>query len=86
MTGHLLALDAPVAASQATAPGPFTDGNGFFKQGADVAAQRGVQVVYQGTGAPMKAVTMPLSSSPGHTTARPTTSAVRSGAGASTAE
>jgi ABC-type Fe2+-enterobactin transport system substrate-binding protein len=48
MTGHLLALDAPVVASQATAPGPFTDGNGFFKQWADVAAQRGVQVVYQG--------------------------------------
>ncbi|MET8338357.1 hypothetical protein [Streptosporangium canum] len=48
MTGHLLALDAPVVASQATTPGPFTDGNGFFKQWADVAAQRGIQVVYQG--------------------------------------
>ncbi|WP_049559224.1 Fe2+-enterobactin ABC transporter substrate-binding protein [Nonomuraea sp. SBT364] len=48
MTGHLLALEAPVVASQATAPGPITDGNGFFKQWADVAAQRGVQVLYQG--------------------------------------
>nr|WP_055506892.1 Fe2+-enterobactin ABC transporter substrate-binding protein [Nonomuraea pusilla] len=48
MTGHLLALGAPVVASQATAPGPLTDGNGFFKQWAGVAAQRGVQVLYQG--------------------------------------
>ncbi|MEU4571599.1 Fe2+-enterobactin ABC transporter substrate-binding protein [Nonomuraea sp. ATR24] len=48
ITGHLLALEAPVVASQATAPGPITDGNGFFKQWADVAAQRGVQVLYQG--------------------------------------
>ncbi|MBB2912315.1 iron complex transport system substrate-binding protein [Streptosporangium becharense] len=48
LTGHLLALEAPLVASQATAPGPFTDGNGFFKQWGDVATQRGVQVVYQG--------------------------------------
>ncbi|WP_217369311.1 Fe2+-enterobactin ABC transporter substrate-binding protein [Nonomuraea antri] len=48
MTGHLLAIEAPLVASQATAPGPITDGNGFFKQWADVATQRGVQVLYQG--------------------------------------
>ncbi|MEV7013862.1 Fe2+-enterobactin ABC transporter substrate-binding protein [Streptosporangium sp. NPDC051022] len=48
LTGHLLALDAPVVASQATPPSPIVDGNGFFTQWADVAVKRGVQVAYQG--------------------------------------
>ncbi|GGS45955.1 ferrienterobactin-binding periplasmic protein [Planobispora rosea] len=48
LTGHLLALEAPLVASQATPPSAITDGNGFFSQWADVAKQRGVQVVYQG--------------------------------------
>jgi iron complex transport system substrate-binding protein len=48
LTGHLLALEAPLIASQATPPGPITDANGFFSQWADVAKERGVQVAYQG--------------------------------------
>ncbi|GIH77771.1 Fe2+-enterobactin ABC transporter substrate-binding protein [Planobispora longispora] len=48
LTGHLLALEAPLVASQATPPSPITDANGFFSQWAGVATQRGVQVVYQG--------------------------------------
>ncbi|NUT42695.1 MAG: Fe2+-enterobactin ABC transporter substrate-binding protein [Thermoactinospora sp.] len=48
MTGHLLAVEAPVVASQATPPSPMTDAGGFFKQWGQVASQRGVQVLYQG--------------------------------------
>ncbi|MFB9893765.1 Fe2+-enterobactin ABC transporter substrate-binding protein [Planobispora takensis] len=48
LTGHLLALEAPLVASQATPPSPITSANGFFSQWADVAEQRGVQVLYQG--------------------------------------
>lgn len=43
LTGHLLALDAPVAASATTAPGSeLADDNGFFRQWADVAVERAV--------------------------------------------
>ncbi|RJL34560.1 Fe2+-enterobactin ABC transporter substrate-binding protein [Bailinhaonella thermotolerans] len=48
MTGHLLALDAPVVASQGTPPSPFTDQNGFFKQWAGKAQEKGVKLAYQG--------------------------------------
>jgi iron complex transport system substrate-binding protein len=46
ITGTLLAMDVPVAASAATGVGPLTDENGFFAQWADVAAERGVEVLY----------------------------------------
>jgi iron complex transport system substrate-binding protein len=46
LTGTLLAIDAPVVASAATSPSPMTDENGFFAQWADVAAERGVEVLY----------------------------------------
>jgi ABC-type Fe2+-enterobactin transport system substrate-binding protein len=48
LTGHLLALDAPLIASQGTPPSAIVDSNGFFTQWADVAVKRGVQVAYQG--------------------------------------
>jgi iron complex transport system substrate-binding protein len=48
LTGHLLALEAPVVATQAS-PGPFSDPTGFFLQWADVAKQRNVEVAYAGT-------------------------------------
>ena len=48
LTGHLLALRAPVVATQA-APGPFSDPTGFFLQWAEVAKQRNVAVVYAGS-------------------------------------
>ena len=47
LTGHLLALEAPVVATQAS-PGPFSDPTGFFLQWADVAKQRNMQVAYSG--------------------------------------
>ncbi|GAB2935247.1 Fe2+-enterobactin ABC transporter substrate-binding protein [Micromonospora polyrhachis] len=47
LTGHLLALDAPVVATQ-VAPGPFSDKTGYFLQWSDVAKQRNVEVVYAG--------------------------------------
>ncbi|ACZ30482.1 periplasmic binding protein [Xylanimonas cellulosilytica DSM 15894] len=46
LTGTLLAIDAPVIASAATSPSPMTDDQGFFSQWADVAAERGVEVLY----------------------------------------
>ncbi|UOQ55831.1 Fe2+-enterobactin ABC transporter substrate-binding protein [Leucobacter allii] len=46
LTGSLLAIDAPVAASAATGVGPITDDQGFFRQWADVADERGVEVLY----------------------------------------
>lgn len=47
LTGHLLALDAPVVATQA-APGPFSDETGFFLQWAEIAKERNVEVAYTG--------------------------------------
>ncbi|ACQ78408.1 periplasmic binding protein [Beutenbergia cavernae DSM 12333] len=46
LTGTLLAIDAPVTASAATSVSPLTDDAGFFTQWADVAAERGVEVLY----------------------------------------
>lgn len=46
ITGTLLAIGAPVTHSAATTPGPLTDEAGFFIQWADVADQRGVEVLY----------------------------------------
>jgi ABC-type Fe2+-enterobactin transport system substrate-binding protein len=48
LTGHLLALDAPVIASQVS-PGPFSDRTGFFLQYAEKAAEKKVEVAYSGT-------------------------------------
>lgn len=46
ITGSLLALDAPLAASAATTVNPLTDDRGFFTQWASVAEERGVEVLY----------------------------------------
>ena len=46
VTGTLLAIDAPVVATAATSPSPITDDKGFFSQWADVADERGVEVLY----------------------------------------
>ena len=46
LTGTLLAIDAPVTASAATSPSGSADENGFFTQWADVAVERGVEVLY----------------------------------------
>jgi len=47
VTGNLLAIDAPVVASAASTPrAGMTDDNGFFAQWADVAVERGVEVLY----------------------------------------
>jgi iron complex transport system substrate-binding protein len=43
MTGHLLAVDAPVVASGVTRPSDLADESGFFVQWADVAAERGIE-------------------------------------------
>jgi iron complex transport system substrate-binding protein len=43
MTGHLLAVDAPVVASGVTRPSELADDNGYFVQWADVAVERGVE-------------------------------------------
>lgn len=49
LTGSLLAIDAPVIASGAGAPGSrFTDGQGFFRQWGEIARQRQVQRLYIG--------------------------------------
>lgn len=47
VTGILLAMDAPLVASAATTPSRISDAKGFFTQWADVADQRGVQVLYK---------------------------------------
>lgn len=47
VTGILLAIDAPVAATAATTPSRLTDDKGFFSQWAHVADERGVQVLYR---------------------------------------
>lgn len=46
LTGILLAIDAPVTATASAMTTPLTDDKGFFAQWADVADQRGVQVLY----------------------------------------
>lgn len=49
LTGSLLAIDAPVIASGATAPGSrLADKQGFFRQWGEVAKQRGVKRLYIG--------------------------------------
>ncbi|MFI8416735.1 Fe2+-enterobactin ABC transporter substrate-binding protein [Serratia sp. NPDC078593] len=49
VTGTLLAIDAPVIASgAASVNGKLTDKQGFFRQWADIAAQRGVKRLYIG--------------------------------------
>lgn len=49
VTGTLLAINAPVIASGATAPNNrVSDAQGFFRQWGDVAKQRGVQRLYIG--------------------------------------
>lgn len=49
LTGSLLAINAPVIASGATAPNSrLGDAQGFFRQWGDVAKQRGVQRLYIG--------------------------------------
>lgn len=47
VTGILLAMDAPLVASAATTPSRISDAKGFFTQWADVADERGVQVLYK---------------------------------------
>ena len=47
LTGTLLAIGAPVVASAATTPSGMTDEQGFFSQWSDVAADRGVEVLYR---------------------------------------
>jgi iron complex transport system substrate-binding protein len=46
LTGILLAINAPVLASAATTPSGMTDASGFFSQWAEVAHQRGVEILY----------------------------------------
>lgn len=46
LTGILLAINAPVVSSAAAVNGPLTDDTGFFRQWADVAHDRGVEVLY----------------------------------------
>jgi ABC-type Fe2+-enterobactin transport system substrate-binding protein len=49
LTGSLLAIDAPVAASGATMPNsPVADDQGFFTQWSDVAKEKDVKSLYQG--------------------------------------
>lgn len=58
LTGSLLAIDAPVIASAATTPdAQLTDDNGFFAQWADVAVDRGVEVLYPNLELDLEAVT-----------------------------
>ncbi|WBU62150.1 Fe2+-enterobactin ABC transporter substrate-binding protein [Paracoccus albus] len=46
LTGILLAIDAPLVATAATAVGPLTDDKGFFHQWAQAADAQGVAVLY----------------------------------------
>lgn len=46
LTGTLLALNVPLASTAAAAVGPLTDDDGFFLQWADIAHDRGVEVLY----------------------------------------
>lgn len=56
VTGTLLAIDAPVIASAATAPNATTDSKGFFSQWAATADERGVSVLYPGLRFDLEAV------------------------------
>ncbi|WP_414704939.1 Fe2+-enterobactin ABC transporter substrate-binding protein [Pseudomonas sp.] len=47
VTGILLAMQAPLVASAATTPSKLTDAKGFFTQWAQVADERGVEVLYR---------------------------------------
>ena len=47
VTGILLAMNAPLIATAATTPSRLSDDKGFFTQWAEVADQRGVQVLYR---------------------------------------
>jgi iron complex transport system substrate-binding protein len=47
LTGILLSIDAPVVGSAATTPAASNQDTGFFDWWADVAVERGVEVVYQ---------------------------------------
>ncbi|RWR05725.1 Fe2+-enterobactin ABC transporter substrate-binding protein [Paenirhodobacter populi] len=46
LTGILLAIDAPVVSTATAVVGPLTDEQGFFLQWADIARERGVEVLY----------------------------------------
>lgn len=46
ITGSLLAIGAPLAATAATTASPLTDDKGFFTQWASVADDAGVEVLY----------------------------------------
>jgi iron complex transport system substrate-binding protein len=46
LTGSLLAVDAPVVATASALVSNLTDDQGFFVQWADVADERGVEVLY----------------------------------------
>lgn len=46
VTGILLAINAPVVATAATTPSGLTDKKGFFTQWAEIADQRGVEILY----------------------------------------
>ncbi|PTR24099.1 iron complex transport system substrate-binding protein [Rhodococcus sp. OK519] len=48
LTGSLLALDAPLIGTGAQPKSTVTDDQGLFTQWADVAAERDVEVLYQG--------------------------------------
>lgn len=48
LTGSLLALDAPLIGTGAQRASDVTDENGLFTQWADIAAERGVETLYQG--------------------------------------
>lgn len=56
LTGILLAMDAPLIASTATTPSAMTDDKGFFSQWADVADERGVDVLYRNLNFDIEAV------------------------------
>ncbi len=47
LTGILLAIDAPLAATSTAMVGPLSDSEGFFLQWADLAHERGVEVLYR---------------------------------------
>lgn len=49
LTGSLLSLDAPLVGTGAQQPSSATDENGLFSQWADIAHDRDVDVLYQGT-------------------------------------
>ncbi len=46
LTGTLLAIDAPVVSTAAAVQGPLTDASGFFRQWAEIARARGLDVLY----------------------------------------